>query len=291
MDAAQERSGSPGFEENETSSNENLLHGVQRKRGQPAKSSRRRILEKLVGNNFSRPRQPHASNEEQDDAPRAGVEVETPSKNIIARLLFYQSSPSPCQPPNAKRKLKTPAGSGDLPIFKETCLDGSQQQPVSPIGAPVFSSPEKSSLYQHETGSTRHCGLQLGAGNQATLQDEPKALWPDSYAVNLNSAHGSVIASAPTERQHQSTSTQTFADLNDSLAESLLWKPSTLSTKSPLAQFLSDKKGGGNKPTRWLRHDLGLSSGGHLTSEEIKILTVMYLSLSGTACSVASALH
>jgi len=103
MDAAQERSGSPGFEENETSSNENVLHGVQRKRGQPTKSSRRRILEKLVGNNFSRPRQPHASNEEQDDAPRAGVEVETPSKNIIARLLFYQSSPSPCPPPNAKR--------------------------------------------------------------------------------------------------------------------------------------------------------------------------------------------
>jgi hypothetical protein len=133
--------------------------------------------------------------------------------------------------------------------------------------------------------------LQLGTGKSAKLQDKPKALWPDSNANNLNSVPGPVLANVPkdTGTQQQSTSTQTFAELNDALTKSLLWK-STMSSSSPLFEFLSYKKSVGNKPKGWLRHDLGLRSKGHLSNEETKILATMYLSLSGTTPFAVSAL-
>jgi hypothetical protein len=251
MDTAQERSGSPGLKDTDTSNN------PQRKRGQAVTRRHRQILGNLVVKNFCRPRQPHASNEEQYDAPRTGVEAETPSKPRTNRLFVSLSSSSPRQP-HARRILKTPtAGSGVLDIFMEASPERSQQQRQQPVS--ICSPQANPSLHQYPTCISPH-RLLFGAGNYAKLQDEPKALRPDSYADNLNRVLGSVIANAPTGTQQQSTSTQPLAELNDTLTRSLLWK-STMSPSSPsLFEFLSCKKDDGNKPKRLLRRDLGLRS-------------------------------
>jgi hypothetical protein len=250
--AAHERSGSPSVEETEINNTENLLYRSQRKRDQAA--TRFGNLQNLGGKDFLRPHQPNTSKIERDDALHTGVEAKSPSKISMNSHPFLPSSPSPRQP-HVRRKLNTPAGSGALDIFKEASLDESHQQQQLPV-----------------------------------TTFESKALWPDSYPEDLKNVSGSLIANAPTGTQQQSTSAQTFADLNDALDKSLLWKPSKSSTKSPLDEFLSYKKGDGNEPKGWLRRDLGLSSTGHLTNEERKILTVMYLSLSGTTPLGASAL-
>jgi hypothetical protein len=240
MEAVQERSSSPGVEEIETSNTEHLLYRSQRKRGQAA--TRFGNLQNLGGKDFPRPHQPNASNGEQDDAPRAGVEAKTPSKIRMNSHPFPQSSLSPRQD-HVRRKLNTPAAAGALELFKESSLDGSQQ-PV-----PTF---------------------------------ESRALWPESSVEDVKSVPESATDNTPSGTRRQSTSAQTLADLNCALDKSLFWKPSKSSTQSPLGEFLCRKKGDENESKGWLRRGLGLRSKGYLAKEETKILTVMYLSLSGT---------
>jgi hypothetical protein len=173
-------------------------------------------------------------------------------------------------------------------------MDTAQERSGIPGVQEAETSNNENFLYSSQrkrSGTPRR--LQLGTGKYAKLQDEPKALWPDSNATNLKSVSGPVLANDPkdTETQQPSTSIQTFADLNDALTKSLLWKSTmSSSSSSPLFEFLSYKKSVGNKPNGWLRHDLGLRNKGHLSNEETKILATMYLALSGTTPYAASAL-